>query len=448
MNPTTGEFLKEYPYLSDAQLSEKIDTAVRAFQTWKTTSFVHRSELFHKLYTLMVSQKATLAQLDTLEMGMLAKDALGDVEKSASNAVWFADNAERLLAPRTVEVDGVRALVVYEPRGVVFSVMPWNYPYNQVLRSVIPNIMAGNVVLMKHASNVPQVAEVIEKLFLEAGFPEGVYTNLFVDHAAVEKIIAHPAVVGANVTGSEAAGKQIGSLSGAYFKPSVLELGGSDAFILGKVADLDKAVTQAIKGRFSNSGQKCNCSKRFIVVAEMYDAFVQKFTAAVAALKVGNPSDASTQIGPLAKESAVKDIEAQVNDSVAMGAKVLTGGRRGEGKGNFYLPTVLVDVKPGMRVWEEETFGPIAPVVQARDLDDAIRIANQSAYGLGCSIFVDDAVQAQRVALGVEAGNVSINKIVTSYAHLPYGGIKRSGYGKELAEHGLRAFVNEKVMVM
>ncbi|MDD3120729.1 MAG: aldehyde dehydrogenase family protein, partial [Candidatus Gracilibacteria bacterium] len=393
-----------------------------------------------------ISQKEELAKLDTLEMGMLYKDALGDIEKSASNARFFADNTEKLVAPKTIE-DGVKAKIIYEPMGIVFSIMPWNYPFNQALRSVIPNIMAGNTVLMKHASNVPQTAAKIEELFRQAGFPEGVYTNLFIPHDFTEKIIADPRIIGVNVTGSNTVGRQVGNLAGKYLKPSLLELGGSDAFILAQTNDVDKAVAQAIKGRFSNSGQKCNCSKRFFVVESVYEEFVTKFKVAVENLKVGDPMNAETQIGPLAKEGGLIELDNQIQDSIKAGATLLVGGKRLPQAGNFYAPTLLTDVKPGMRVFDEETFGPVAPVIKVKDIKEAVQMANNSKYGLGCSVFGDNEEDLNYVINNIETGNVSVNKIVTSYANLPYGGIKDSGYGKELGENGIKAFTNEKVVV-
>jgi len=448
INPTTQEVMKTYDTMTREQVEEKIQKAHHAFLARKKTSFQERSRLMNNLTQVMKQQTDELAQLDTMEMGMLYKDAKGDVTKSMSNITYFADNAAALLADKPFDQDGLKGKIIYQPKGVIFSIMPRNYPYNQALRSAIPNIMAGNVVLMKHASNVPQVAEKLEQIFLAAGFPEGVYTNLFIPHDFTEKIIAHPYVIGANVTGSEIVGKELWSLAGKYLKPSILELGGNDAFVVLETKDIDNVVKQGVKGRFSNHGQKCNSSKRFIVIDSMYDAFVEKFTQAVQALKVGDPMDESTDIGPLAKISAVKFIDEQVQKSIQQWARVLTGGKRAEELwSNYYLPTVLVDVAPGMPVFDEEVFGPVAPIIKANSLEEILELINNSVYGLWCSIFGDDLESKKFLAEHVEVSNAFLDKVVTSYAFLPYGGIKNTGYGKELSEHGLKAFMNEKVIV-
>lgn len=448
INPATGELMKEYNYITEAELETKISKANEAFKTWKKTSFEERKNLFYKLYDVMMEKKEELAKLDTLEMGMLLKDAYWDVEKSASNAKFFADKAADYLKPKDIDSDWVKARIVYEPLGIIFSIMPWNYPYNQVLRSAVPNIMAWNVVLMKHASNVPQVAEKLEELFKEAWFPEWVYTNLFIPHDFTEKIIGDKRIAWANTTWSETVGRELGSLSWRYFKPSILELGWSDAFILWNVSDIDKAVIQAIKWRFSNHGQKCNCSKRFIIIEKHYEEFVEKFTNAVKTLKIWDPMESTTNIGPLAKPGSVRDIDSQVQDSIAAWAKLTTWWHKVGEVGNFYSPTVLVDVKPWMRVFDEETFWPVAAVIKVADIKEAVEMANNSVFGLGCSVFSDSQDELDYVAANVEVGNVAINKIVTSYANLPYGWIKASGYGKELAENGLKAFMNEKVIIL
>lgn len=448
INPFTQELMKSYDLMSREIVEQKIQTAHAAFTSRKNTSFSERKKLMNNLTKIMSEQLPELAKLDTSEMGMLYKDAQGDVSKSMSNIDYFADNAEKLLADKSFDQDGLKGKIIYQPLGVIFSIMPRNYPFNQVLRSAIPNIMAWNVVLMKHASNVPQIAEKLEQLFLQAGFPEWVYTNLFLPHDFTEKIIAHPFVIWANVTGSERVGQELGSLAGKYLKPSILELGGSDPFIILESTDLDAIVKQAVKGRFSNYGQKCNSSKRFIVVESMYEEFCNKFTVAVEKLNLGDPMQAETDIGPLAKESAAIDIDTQVQKSIAMWAVLLTWGKRREDLWkNFYAPTILKDVLPGMPVFEQEIFWPVAPIIRAKDVDDAIRLANISNYGLGCSIFGDDKEQKMKIATQVEVSNAFIDKVVTSYAFLPYGGIKNTGYGKELAEHGLKAFINEKVIV-
>ncbi len=326
--------------------------------------------------------------------------------------------------------------------------MPWNYPYNQALRSAIPNIMAGNTVIMKHASNVPQVAKKIQDLFKKAGFPKGVYQNIVIDHDQIENIIANKKIKGVNITGSEKGGRNIGKLAGKHLKPSLLELGGTDPFIIDEVDDLDRVIPHAVKGRFANAGQKCNNSKRFIIQEKYYNEFIEKFKQAVEDLKVGDPMDENTDIGPLAKKSGLNGVHKQVQKSLNQGAKLITGGQKLDRDGNFYQPTILADVEPGMSCYDEEVFGPVASVIKAKDMDDAIRLANKSDYGLGASIFGDDEARLKRLAKRIEAGNVYINRVVSSRAFLPYGGIKKSGYGKELGESGIKAFVNEKVIAV
>jgi succinate-semialdehyde dehydrogenase/glutarate-semialdehyde dehydrogenase len=447
VNPYNGEVLATFPILTAPELELKIQAAFRAFESWKHTSFDERKQKLDRLAELMTEQREKLARLDALEMGMPLKEAFGDVDKSVGNVRFFGALASRYLAPRRFEEKDAKGIISYEPLGVVFSIMPWNYPYNQVLRSAVPNIAAGNVVLMKHASNVPQIALLIEQLFRDAGFPEGVYTNLFFGHEMTETIIADSRVIGVNVTGSETVGKTVGMLAGKYLKPSILELGGADPFIVLPDADIDSAVKAAVKGRFSNAGQKCNASKRFFIHASIFDVFVEKYRVAVQSLKVGDPLDPTVDIGPLAKKSAVRDMQHFVEDAVKLGAKILCGGTVHPENAGVFLPTVLTNVTPAMQVMNEEVFGPIAPVMSYNKLEEVVGYANQTRFGLGCTIIGKDKVSIDFLTKEIEAGNVSYGKPVTSYAHLPYGGIKASGYGKELGERGVKAFVNEKVVV-
>lgn len=396
---------------------------------------------------VLEAKKGDLAKLDTLEMGMPLADAAGDISKSIGTIKYFRDNTEKLLAPKSFDEAGAKGRIIYEPLGVLYCVTPWNFPFNQVIRSTIPNIIAGNTVLVKHASNVPQAAIALEAAFLEAGFPEGIYTNLLIPSSFSESIIAHRAIVGVTLTGGDKAGRVIGSLAGKYLKPSVLELGGSDPLVVLDNNRLDEIVKSAISGRMSNCGQKCNSSKRFIVLEKYYEEFCRKFAQGMSELVVGDPMELTTKVGPIAKEDMLEEIASQVEDSIRAGAKLLTGGVRLDRPGYFYAPTVVADAKPGIRVFDEEVFGPVAAVSMARDIDELIELANASRYGLGCSIFGDDRAQIDYVASRVEAGNIAINKIVTSYAFLPYGGIKDAGYGKELGEHGIKTFMNEKVIV-
>lgn len=447
INPTTGELLFEIPYISREALMGKIEKAQDAFQSWKNLSFAERGEYMKKLVTLMSERREELAKLNVIEMGMLYNDALADVSKSMQNIMYFVENAEKLLAPIRFDEGGIKGRIEYQPRGVLYAVAPWNYPYNMIFRSTILNLMAGNVTLVKHASNVPQVALAVQKLFDDAGFPEGAYTNLFIPGAFSEDIIAHPYVIGATITGWEKAGRTIGELAGKNLKPSVLELGGNDSFIALDTSDLEKTVQFAISGRFSNCWQKCNSSKRFIVLEKIYDAFLGRLTEAMEKTVVGDPMDPTTKIGPLGKDDALWEIDAMVQESVAKWGRLMCGGKRLERPGYFYAPTVVADILPGMPLFDEEVFGPVAAVIKARDIDDAIQLANLSKYGLGCSIFGDNLDEANYVAERVEVSNVGINKIVTSYPFLPYGGIKNTGYGKELGERGIKTFCNEKVIV-
>ncbi|MDD2891771.1 MAG: aldehyde dehydrogenase family protein [Candidatus Gracilibacteria bacterium] len=447
INPTTGETIFEAPYISEAELAVKIETAAKAYKAWRDTPLAEKQRLFTALAEVLESQKGELAKIDTLEMGMPIGDAGGDVAKSIGTIKYFRDNAEKLLSPKVFDEGGAKGRIVYEPLGVLYCVTPWNFPFNQVIRSTIPNIIAGNTVLVKHASNVPQAAIALEAAFLKAGFPEGVYTNLLIPSSFSESIIANKAIVGVTLTGGDKAGRVIGSLAGKYLKPSVLELGGSDPFLVLDNARMDEIVKSAISGRMSNCGQKCNSSKRFIVLEKYYEEFCQKFAKGMSELVVGDPLELTTKVGPVAKEDMLEEIESQVADSIKAGAKLLTGGARLDRPGFFYTPTVLADAKPGVRAFDEEVFGPVAPVAMARDIEELISLANASRYGLGCSIFGDDRAQIDYVAARIEAGNIAINKIVTSYAFLPYGGIKDAGYGKELGEHGIKTFMNEKVIV-
>ncbi len=447
INPTTGQTMKQYSYMDKNQVDQAISQAQQAFHERKQTTFQYRAGLFHKLAEIMDANFEELAKLNTLEMWMLFKDAQWDVKKSAVNVRFFADNAERLLADKPFDEWWLKGKIVYEPLGVLFSVSPWNYPFNQVLRNAVPNIMAGNVVLMKHASNVPQVAEKIERLFQQAGFPKWVYQNMFLNYELTEYIISHPAVRWSNCTWSEKVWKEIGQFAWQYLKPSVLELWWSDSFILMHTDDVDKIIPFAIQWRFSNAWQKCNSSKRFIILESVYDEFCTKFAEAVSNLKVWDPMLADTKIWPLAKKNAVFGLDQQVQDSIKAGAKLLTGGKIIEWEWNFYTPTVIGDVKPWMRVFDEETFWPVAAVCKAKDIEDIIALANNSVFGLWASIFGDDAEQKSYIASKLDVANVSINRIVTSYAFLPYGWIKNTGYGKELGEQWIKTFTNEKVII-
>ena len=446
-NPTTWEIVFQTNEIMPDELNKKIEIANNTFHERKEYSFERRKELLNKLWDIMESNRDELAKLDTIEMWMLYKDAKGDVSKSVSNIRYFAEKGESLLQPKSYEKDGLIWQIIYEPLGVIFSIMPWNYPFNQALRSSIPNIMAGNTVILKHASNVPQVAQKIEELFHLAWFPEGVYTNLFIDHRYTETIISNDNIKWVNITWSEDVGRLIGSLAWRYLKPSILELWWNDAFVVLETSNIDKIIDSAIKGRFSNNGQKCNSSKRFIVIESMYETFCNKLTAAVEKMIIWDPFNENVDIWPLAKESAVVYLDKQVQDDINAGARLLIWWKKAEIRGNYYLPTILVDVIPGMRTFDEETFGPVAVITKAKNIKEIIDLINASKFWLWCSVFGDNKADKLLIAKKAEVGNVFIDKVVTSYAFLPYWWIKNTWYGKELWEEWLKGFVNAKVIV-
>lgn len=447
INPTTEELIFEVPYITKAELEQKIQKANTAFDSWKNTSFEERWNLMKNLVNLMSERKEELAKLDTMEMWMLYTDAQWDVSKSMSNVLYFAENAPKMLESKRFEEWWIKWRIEYQPMWVLYCVAPWNYPVNQVLRSTIPNLMAWNVVMVKHASNVPQVAIALEKLFRDAWFPEWVYTNLLIPASFSEYIISHKVIVWTTITGWDKAGRTIWELAWKNLKPSVLELGWNDPFIALETSDVSKTVKFALTWRLSNCGQKCNSSKRFIVLESIYDEFVAWFAEGMKNTVVWDPMDPSTKIGPLAKEEAIADIDNMIKWSLDIWAKLACGWKRIDRKGYFYEPTVVYDVKPWMPVFDEEVFGPVAAVIKAKDINDAIRLANNSKYGLWCSIFWDNYDDMNYVASKVEVSNVWINKIVTSYPFLPYGWIKNTWYWKELWERWIKTFCNEKVIV-
>ncbi|HEV3406913.1 MAG TPA: NAD-dependent succinate-semialdehyde dehydrogenase, partial [Candidatus Dormibacteraeota bacterium] len=376
------------------------------------------------------------------EMGKPIVEAEGEIEKCAWTAGWIADNAARLLADEPMESSATMSYVRFQPLGVILAVMPWNFPFWQAFRAGLPALAAGNVMLLKHSSNVPQSAIAIEEVFREAGVPQGVFQTLLVGPSAVEGIIEDHRVAGVTLTGSEAAGARVASTAAKRIKKAVLELGGSDPFIVLADADIKAAATVACRARNQNNGQSCIAAKRFIVVESVADEFEELFATAVKALKIGDPKERNVQVGPLARADLVDDLERQVKESVRLGARPLTGGKRVDGAGNFFEPTVLADVRPGMPVYHEETFGPVAAVIRVSDDEEALRVANDTEFGLGSSIWTADVDRARRLAERVEAGMVFINGMVASDARLPFGGVKKSGYGRELSSYGIKEFTN------
>ena len=446
IDPATGRELASFPEADGTAIEAAVARAWSVRRGWRDAGIAHRADLLRAVAAVLRADKARYASILTAEMGKPIVEAEGEVEKCAWTAGWIADHAARLLADEPIESTATESYVRYQPLGVVLAVMPWNFPFWQAFRAGLPALAAGNVMLLKHASNVPQSALAIEEVFREAGVPEGVFQTLLIGPAAVEAIIADRRVAGVTLTGSEAAGAQVAAAAGKALKKSVLELGGSDPFIVLADADVATAATVACRARNQNNGQSCISAKRFIVVEDVADDFEKRFASAVAALKVGDPMDRANQVGPLARPDLVDALERQVRESVGMGAKVLTGGKRLDGAGNYYAPTVLAGVKADMPVFREETFGPVAALIRVKDAEEALEVANDSDFGLGSSIWTADVDGARRMAERVEAGLVFINGMVASDARLPFGGVKRSGYGRELSEIGIKEFTNAQTV--
>ena len=446
INPATGETAARFAPHDAAAIEARVAAASAAFESWSRAPLADRLGVIRRAGELLDARRDAYAELMTLEMGKLLSAARDEAAKCALACRWYADNADRLLARERVTVEGEDAFVAYQPLGAVLAVMPWNFPFWQVLRFAAPTLAAGNVGLLKHASNVPQCALAIESLFADAGAPSGVFTTLLVGSEAVASLLEDPRIAAATLTGSEEAGRSVASTAGRALKKTVLELGGSDPFIVLPSADLDAAARVGVQARMINNGQSCIAAKRFIVHQEVADAFVERFVARVAALRVGDPRDPATDLGPLASRQQVDDVHAQVSHSVAAGARLLTGGRRLPGPGWFYEPTVLGDVPMEAAAYHEEVFGPVASVFRVPDVDAAIALANGSRFGLGASVWTADMAEGERVALALESGSVFVNAMVASDPRLPFGGVKASGYGRELAAWGLREFTNVKTV--
>jgi succinate-semialdehyde dehydrogenase/glutarate-semialdehyde dehydrogenase len=444
INPATGESLGDFEEDTSADVKKALDRSESAFAAWSARSVEERAALIRRLSEVLRENKDELARLATLEMGKILAESEGEVEKSALFCEYFAERGPEMLRPCPIEGGQDDNYVSFEPLGTILAVMPWNFPYVQVFRFAPAALVAGNVVVLKHASNVPQCALRIEQLFLEAGFPEGVFQTLLVGPDEVEGIIADPRVRGVTLTGSDRAGSNVAQVAGRELKPSVMELGGSDPFVVLEDADIDHAVAEGSRARNINAGQACIAAKRFIVVDQVADEFESKLVETVKNLRVGDPLDPETQVGPLARQDLVDELKRQVDDSVAAGAEVLTGGFDWEGDGSFVRPLVVGAVTSEMSVFREETFGPVAAVVRVADEEAAIATANDSSFGLGASVFSRDLDRARRVAERIDAGMVFINAIVASDPRLPFGGMKRSGFGRELGEWGIKEFVDVK----
>jgi len=446
INPADGKTIKTFEPLSETQISQKLQLAAETFRSYRLSTFEERASMMVRAAEILETEKLDFGRLMTLEMGKPIKGAVGEAEKCALVCRYYADNANSHLADRLVETNASKSYVRFQPLGPVLAVMPWNFPFWQVFRFAAPALMAGNVGLLKHASNVPQCALAIEDIFRRAGFPAGAFQTLLVGSEAVQRILEDARVVAATLTGSEPAGRSVASIAGKQIKKTVLELGGSDPFIVMPSAHLQEAVSTAVKARTINNGQSCIAAKRFIVAAEIYDEFERTFVAEMKALRVGDPLSESTDIGPLATEQILKDVAEQVKTSVAAGALVLTGGKRMDRPGNFYEPTVLVNIPPDSPASCEEVFGPVAMLFRVKDIDEAIALANATSFGLGAAAWTNDISEQQRFVDELEAGSVFINGMVASDPRLPFGGLKNSGYGRELSEFGIREFVNIKTV--
>ncbi|GAB6140575.1 NAD-dependent succinate-semialdehyde dehydrogenase [Methylosoma difficile] len=446
INPYNGETLKSFDAQTDGQLETALATAAACFEKWRQTTFAHRADVVAKAAALMREQSESLARLVTLEMGKLIAQSRGEVALSADILDYYAQHAEHFLAPEHLIPSTGEAMVVSEPLGVLFGVQPWNFPYYQLARFAAPNLMAGNVVMVKHASCVPQCALAFEKLWLDAGAPVGAYTNLLISHDQVNHVIDDARIKGVALTGSAEAGKSVAARAGLNLKKSTMELGGSDAFIVLDDADLDKTVEWAVWAKMNNNGQCCVAAKRFIVVDQLADQFLEKFSAALALLTPGDPMEASTTLGPLSTEAALQHLLEQVDQAVAGGAIVLTGGKRIDRTGAFMQPTILTHLKPDNPAYNEEFFGPVALFFRVKDEGEAVILANDSNYGLGGSIFTQDIEWGKFVASRIETGMVFINHPTWTTPDLPFGGIKNSGYGRELSNLGIQEFINKKLI--
>ena len=444
VNPATGEVVETFESHTDKEVEERLQRAADTFASYRWTSFAERGRSMVTAAELLESEQPDIARVLTTEMGKTFAAAKAEVAKCALTMRWYAEHAERLLADEPIETSAAQSYVRYEPLGPVLAVMPWNFPLWQVVRFAAPTLMAGNVGLLKHASNVPRTALLLEDVFRRAGFADGVFSTLLVGSGEVAGLIADDRVAAVTLTGSEAAGRSVASTAGQYLKKCVLELGGSDPFLVLASADLDRAVALAAQARVQNNGQSCIAAKRFIVVDEIAAEFTERFAAAMAGLMVGDPLDPASDVGPLVSESQRLEVAGQVDDARSKGAHVACGGTVPPGPGWFYPPTVLTGVTPGMRAFEEEIFGPVAVVEVARDLDDAIALANRTSFGLGSSVWTNDQSEVGACIERIEAGMVFVNAMVVSQPEMPFGGIKRSGYGRELAHLGIREFCNAK----
>jgi len=446
INPATGETLRTFEPLADSQIEDKLARAAATYRTWRSTAFGDRRRMLLAAADILDKEKAEWGRIMTAEMGKPIRAARDEAAKAAFGCRYYAENAESFLGDEPIAIDGATNYIRYQPIGPVLAVMPWNFPFWQVFRFAAPALMAGNVGLLKHASNVPQCALAIEDIFRRAGFPEGAFQTLLIGSGQVHRIIDDPRIKAVTLTGSEPAGRQVAAQAGRDIKKTVLELGGSDPFVVMPSANLAAATETAVKARTINNGQSCIAAKRFIVADKIAGDFERRFVERMLALKVGDPMDESTDVGPLATPQILEDLDQQVQKSVAAGARVLAGGKRLDRPGNFYAPTVLADIPEHSPAYREELFGPVAALFRVPDLQAAIRLANDTSFGLGASIWTTDQKETARFIDEIEAGMVFVNGMVASDPRLPFGGVKNSGYGRELSVQGIREFVNIKTV--
>jgi succinate-semialdehyde dehydrogenase/glutarate-semialdehyde dehydrogenase len=442
INPANGRTLATFEEASEAEVESALAMAADAFVGWRRRSFAERAGLLTRAAEKLRADKRRYAELITAEMGKPIRQAAAEIEKCAWACDFYAENAERMLAEEPIATDATHSYVRFQPLGLVLVVMPWNFPFWQLFRFAAPGLMAGNVAILKHASNVPQCALAIEDVLHKAGLPDGVFRSLLIGGERAQALIADPRVVAVTLTGSDLTGSRIAEASGKALKPAVLELGGSDAFIVLEDADIERAAEVACTARNQNAGQSCIAAKRFIVAEPVADRFIEAFCAAVARLRTGDPLDDATDVGPLARPDLLDALESQVRRSVEQGATVAVGGAPADGPGSFFQPTVLTGVTREMPVFREETFGPVAAVIRCRDEAEAVELANDSAFGLGSAVWTGDVDRGRRLAQDIEAGSVFINGMVASDPRLPFGGVKRSGFGRELSHYGIKEFVN------
>ena len=446
INPFTGKVVYEHREHTASEVDNIIQKTHQAYLKWKEIDYTHRGDYFSRLAVLLREKKETYAHLITEEMGKIIVESRAEVEKCAWLCDYYAENAASMLQPEYYETDAGKSYVRFDPVGIIYGIMPWNFPFWQAFRAAVPTMMAGNTFILKHAPNVLQTAKAIEQLFLESGFPENAFSNVIVPIELSENIVAHPLVEGVTLTGSQRAGSAVAAQAGKYLKKSVMELGGSDPYIVLKDAEFNVSCKTGVCSRMLNAGQVCISAKRFIVEEAVLDQFLEEQKRLLENMVLGDPMLETTDMGPMARPDLLSNIERQVHKSIKMGARVLCGGKRKDEKSLFYTPTLLTDVRSGMPVFDEETFGPVSVVIPAKNAEDAIRIANNSPYGLGASLWTQNMELAEKLAAKLEAGAVFINGMTKSDPRLPFGGTKRSGYGRELSTMGIREFVNAKTV--